>query len=175
MDKVDCTGCGRFLPGGIGGLNRVSVLGRNIYLLMLGLDNAGKTCAAKSLVGESLDNVAPTIGFSKVSTKYKGFNVTIYDLGGSKSFRGIWPKYYHEVHGFIFIVDASDAERLEETAEVSYFISLVWQAKICKFFKAVQCKTKDMAISDVKFSTGVGGKKLECFLAKNQMNSNELE
>ena len=120
MDKVDCTGCGRFLPGG--GLNRVSVLGRNIYLLMLGLDNAGKTCAAKSLVGESLDNVAPTIGFSKVSTKYKGFNVTIYDLGGSKSFRGIWPKYYHEVHGFIFIVDASDSERLEETAEVSEFI-----------------------------------------------------
>ena len=58
-----------------GALNRVSVLGsRNIYLLMLGLDNAGKTCAAKSLVGESLDNVAPTIGFSKVSTKYKGFN-----------------------------------------------------------------------------------------------------
>ena len=114
-DKVDCSGCGRFLPGG---LNRVSVLGRNIYLLMLGLDNAGKTCAAKSLVGESLDNVAPTIGFSKVPTKYKGFNVTIYDLGGSKSFRGIWPKYYHEVHGFIFIVDASDTERLEETAEV---------------------------------------------------------
>ena len=130
MDKVDCTGCGRFLPGGIGGLNRVSVLGRNIYLLMLGLDNAGKTCAAKSLVGESLDNVAPTIGFSKVSTKYKGFNVTIYDLGGSKSFRGIWPKYYHEVHGFIFIVDASDAERLEETAEVSYFISLVMAHRV---------------------------------------------
>ena len=69
---VDCSGCGRFMPGA---LNRVSVLGsRNIYLLMLGLDNAGKTCAAKSLVGESLDNVAPTIGFSKVSTKYKGFN-----------------------------------------------------------------------------------------------------
>ena len=97
---------------------------------MLGLDNAGKTCAAKSLVGESLDNVAPTIGFSKVSTKYKGFNVTIYDLGGSKSFRGIWPKYYHEVHGFIFIVDASDAERLEETAEVSYFISLVMAHRV---------------------------------------------
>ena len=112
---VDCTGCGRFLPG----RNRVSVLERNIYLLMLGLDNSGKTCTAKTLVGESLENVAPTIGFSKVSTKYKGFNVTIYDLGGSKSFRGIWPKYYHEVHGFVFVVDASDNSRMEETAEVN--------------------------------------------------------
>ncbi len=89
---------------------------------MLGLDNSGKTCTAKMLVGESLDNVAPTIGFSKVSTKYKGFNVTIFDLGGSKTFRGIWPKYYHEVHGFIFIVDASDHNRMEETAQVTKFL-----------------------------------------------------
>ena len=173
MDKVDCTGCGRFLPGGIGGLNRVSVLGRNIYLLMLGLDNSGKTCAAKSLVGESLDNVAPTIGFSKVSTKYKGFNVTIYDLGGSKSFRGIWPKYYHEVHGFIFIVDASDAERLEETAEVSYFISLVFDSQQSVNFSR-HCKNKVMAIPVVKFSRGGGDTKLDWFLAKNQLNSNEI-
>ena len=91
---------------------------RHIVLLMLGLDNAGKTCTAKMLVGENLENVAPTIGFSKVATKYKGFNVTIYDLGGSKSFRGIWPKYYHEVHGFIFVVDSADSQRLDETAEV---------------------------------------------------------
>ena len=92
---------------------------------MLGLDNAGKTCTAKMLVGETLDNVAPTIGFSKVSTKYKGFNVTIYDLGGSKTFRGIWPKYYHEVHGFIFVVDAADNQRLDETAEVNGFIQFL--------------------------------------------------
>ena len=66
---------------------------------MLGLDNAGKTCAAKSLVGDgaSIGNVAPTIGFSKVETKYKGFQVLIYDLGGSKGFRSIWSQYYHEV------------------------------------------------------------------------------
>ena len=32
-----------------------------------------------------------------------------YDLGGGKTFRGIWPKYYHEVHGFIFVVDSTDS------------------------------------------------------------------
>ena len=42
-----------------------------IYLLMVGLDNAGKTCTAKSIVGESLECVAPTVGFSKVDHKYK--------------------------------------------------------------------------------------------------------
>jgi len=48
----------------------------------------------------------------------KGFHVTIYDLGGSKSFRGIWPKYYHEVHGFIFVVDSADPARLAECSSV---------------------------------------------------------
>ena len=38
---------------------------------MVGLDNAGKTCTAKSIVGETLDNVAPTVGFNKVQHKYK--------------------------------------------------------------------------------------------------------
>ena len=49
---------------------------------------------------------------------FKGFHVTIYDLGGSKSFRGIWPKYYHEVHGFIFVVDSADPARLAECSSV---------------------------------------------------------
>ena len=98
--------------------SRVGALDRKIFLLMLGLDNAGKTCTAKSLVGDDLtSSVAPTVGFSKVETRYKGFQVTIYDLGGSKSFRGIWPKYFHEVHGFVFVVDASDLNRMSECRE----------------------------------------------------------
>jgi len=86
---------------------------------MLGLDNAGKTCAAKSLVGDAaaIGSVAPTIGFSKVETKYKGFQVLIYDLGGSKGFRSIWSHYYHEVHGFIFVVDSTESERLSEAKD----------------------------------------------------------
>ena len=71
--------CGHFISR-----NTVNVLERNICILMLGLDNTGKTCTAKSLVGGSLDMVAPTVGFSKETTKYKGFRVNIFDLGGSK-------------------------------------------------------------------------------------------
>ena len=50
---------------------------KKIFLLMVGLDNAGKTCTAKSIVGESLECVAPTVGFSKVDHRYK---VTLYNL-----------------------------------------------------------------------------------------------
>ena len=44
---------------------------KSIFLLMVGLDNSGKTCTAKSIVGESLECVAPTVGFSKVDHRYK--------------------------------------------------------------------------------------------------------
>ena len=42
------------------------------------------------------------------------FAIEVFDLGGSKSIRKIWEKYYAEVHGIIFVVDASDEERLAE-------------------------------------------------------------
>ena len=52
-------------------VSRVGVSTKKIMILMVGLDNAGKTCTAKSIVGESLESVAPTVGFSKVDHKYK--------------------------------------------------------------------------------------------------------
>lgn len=108
--------------GGGGASNKVGVVDKKaIVLLMLGLDNAGKTCTAKSLVGEpssAVENTAPTVGFSSVETKYKGYKVKIYDLGGSKGFRGIWPSYFHEVHGFIFVVDSADLTRMSEVRDV---------------------------------------------------------
>ena len=99
--------------------NRIGGLNRNIVLLMLGLDNSGKTCTAKALVGDTgnLDSTVPTVGFARVETKYKGFQVTVFDLGGAKAFRSVWSQYYHEVHGFIFVVDSSDKRRMEEVKD----------------------------------------------------------
>ncbi|GIY64323.1 ADP-ribosylation factor-like protein 13B [Caerostris darwini] len=87
---------------------------REITLLMIGLDNAGKTCTVKHLLGECTADAVPTIGFSSISLKHGKYNITIYDLGGGPKIRGIWKKYYALVHGLIFVVDASDPHRLEE-------------------------------------------------------------
>ena len=42
------------------------------------------------------------------------FSIEVYDLGGGKSIRKMWENYYAEAHGFIFVVDASDEERMAE-------------------------------------------------------------
>ncbi len=60
----------------------------------------------------------PTIGFSApIKKTMRQWAVTFYDLGGGARIRGVWPQYFADVHGVIFVVDASDSERLEEAAK----------------------------------------------------------
>ena len=80
---------------------------RKVTLVMVGLDNAGKTATAKGIQGEHPEDVAPTVGFSKIDLRQGKFQVTIFDLGGGKRIRGIWKNYYAESYGVIFVVDSS--------------------------------------------------------------------
>lgn len=84
---------------------------------MVGLDNAGKTATVRGIQGDNPQDVAPTVGFSKVDLKQGKFEVTIFDLGGGKRIRGIWKNYYSESHGVVFVVDSSDVQRIQETRE----------------------------------------------------------
>lgn len=49
---------------------------------------------------EDTYNVLPTAGFSTVKLRHKGFNVSIYDLGGGPQIRDIWPRYFSDVSIF---------------------------------------------------------------------------
>ncbi|KAJ8003340.1 hypothetical protein DPEC_G00147310 [Dallia pectoralis] len=90
---------------------------RKVTLVMVGLDNAGKTATVRGIQGESPEDVAPTVGFSKVDLKQGKFEVTIFDLGGGKRIRGIWKNYYSESFGVVFVVDSSDVHRIQETRD----------------------------------------------------------
>jgi small GTP-binding protein len=82
--------------------------------VLVGLDNAGKSTMLLALQGESTDNVTTTWGFARESLVDGACKLDIYDLGGGKNIRKIWERYYAEVHGVLFCVDAADKERLEE-------------------------------------------------------------
>ncbi|KAK2917501.1 hypothetical protein Q8A73_004247 [Channa argus] len=68
-------------------------------------------------LSENPQDVAPTVGFSKVDLKQGKYEVTIFDLGGGKRIRGIWKNYFSESHGVVFVVDSSDIQRIQETRE----------------------------------------------------------
>jgi ADP-ribosylation factor-like protein 3 len=84
-------------------------------ILILGLDNAGKTTILKKLADEDpAQNEGPTQGFNLKSLSLSGRNANIADLGGQRAFREFWSNYYESTDCLIFVVDASDSRRIDE-------------------------------------------------------------
>lgn len=51
-------------------------------LLVLGLDNSGKTTILKKLSDEDIDHIMPTQGFNIKSLMHDGFKLNVWDIGG---------------------------------------------------------------------------------------------
>lgn len=90
-----------------------------LTMLVIGLDNSGKSTLTLALSGDMDPFVVPTVGFSAPIKKkgLHGADVTFYDLGGGMRIRGVWPNYFADVHGVVYVVDASDRARLKESAD----------------------------------------------------------
>ncbi|CAB1325348.1 unnamed protein product [Coregonus sp. 'balchen'] len=58
----------------------------------------------------------PTHGCVRTELRVENFLVTLLDIGWAPEVRGSWRDLYGEVHGFIFVVDFSDRQRIKELA-----------------------------------------------------------
>ncbi|XP_032820867.1 ADP-ribosylation factor-like protein 2 [Petromyzon marinus] len=87
---------------------------REVRLLMLGLDNAGKTTILKKFNGEDIDTISPTLGFNIKTLEHRGFKLNIWDVGGQKSLRSYWRNYFESTDGLVWVVDSADRRRLED-------------------------------------------------------------
>ncbi|KAK9779141.1 putative ADP-ribosylation factor 1 [Seiridium cardinale] len=120
---------------------------KEIRILILGLDNAGKTTLLYRLkvrhalipnhddppspshtsynrkpptgrpTPREVVTTIPTIGFNVESVTYKNLNFNVWDLGGQTSIRPYWRCYYSNTAAVIFVVDSTDIERLQTAAE----------------------------------------------------------
>lgn len=87
-------------------------------IVMVGLDNAGKTTILNRLSGDDITKDAhPTIGFNTRSITYRDDTIIVFDMGGLDKLRPSWKHYYQDVHGIIFVYDISDFERFDEVNE----------------------------------------------------------
>ncbi|KAL3108557.1 hypothetical protein niasHT_015479 [Heterodera trifolii] len=100
--------------------HRIAPWKRNkpIVLCFIGIDGAGKTTIVKALQGEDFGTVHSTVGFSRAELRVKKYRITVYDLGGSARIREIWPIYFAEVFGVVFVLDASAASRISENKKM---------------------------------------------------------
>ncbi|XP_072027248.1 E3 ubiquitin-protein ligase TRIM23-like [Amphiura filiformis] len=83
-------------------------------VVVLGLDNAGKSTILVKLKQNEFIPTIPTIGFNVETVEYKNLVFTIWDVGGDPKLRPLWKHYYLNTQALIFVVDSTDGDRLEE-------------------------------------------------------------
>eukprot|EP01039_Chlorochromonas_danica_P002313 gene2313-2534_t len=92
-------------------------------IIVLGLDNAGKSTILARLSEEEITTIRPTHGFVVKSLKHENIRLNVWDVGGQKSVRPFWRNYFNDTDGLIYVIDSSDRHRMEETGvELQYLL-----------------------------------------------------
>merc|ERR1711976_1025407 len=90
---------------------------KEMRILMVGLDAAGKTTILYKLkLGEVVTTI-PTIGFNVETVEYKNISFTVWDVGGQDRIRRFWRHYYGGTNGVIFVMDSNDRDRAEDACQ----------------------------------------------------------
>merc|ERR1711952_522747 len=86
---------------------------KEMRILMVGLDAAGKTTILYKLKLGEIVTTIPTIGFNVETVEYKNISFTVWDVGGQDKIRPLWRHYFQNTQGLIFVVDSNDRERID--------------------------------------------------------------
>lgn len=82
-------------------LKKYKKSGTEAKILILGLDNAGKTTILRQLSNEEIKSTEPTKGFNVKTLIQENFKLNMWDLGGQKEIRQYWTYYFEGVQGIV--------------------------------------------------------------------------
>lgn len=126
-------------------------------MLILGLDNAGKTTILYKLYAPSrVIRTMPTIGFNVETVTYQNLNFNVWDLGGQTNIRPYWRCYYANTEAIIYVIDSCDRERLGLSKKE--LISMLEEEELKQSVLLVFANKQDMkgAMTEAEVSQGLG-------------------
>ncbi|XP_076000245.1 putative ADP-ribosylation factor-like protein 5C [Genypterus blacodes] len=90
---------------------------REHKVIVVGLDNAGKTTILYQFLTKEAVHTSPTIGSNVEEIAMGNTRFLVWDIGGQDSLRAGWFTYYCNTEIVILVVDSTDRERLTLTKE----------------------------------------------------------
>ncbi|XP_070704271.1 putative ADP-ribosylation factor-like protein 5C [Pempheris klunzingeri] len=90
---------------------------REHKVIIVGLDNAGKTTILYQFLTKEAVHTSPTIGSNVEEITVRRTHFLVWDIGGQESLRASWYSYYGNTEIVILVVDSTDRERLTATRE----------------------------------------------------------
>mmetsp|Transcript_15614 Transcript_15614/g.37873 ORF Transcript_15614/g.37873 Transcript_15614/m.37873 type:complete len:182 (-) Transcript_15614:33-578(-) len=95
-------------------LQALGLSNKEARIVVLGLDNAGKSTLVHKLCKNEVRAFVPTTKAQAQTFTLGGVEFTAWDLGGHEQVRDLWEEYYAGADGIVFMVDSADAARLGE-------------------------------------------------------------
>eukprot|EP00043_Microstomoeca_roanoka_P001821 m.34827 g.34827 ORF g.34827 m.34827 type:complete len:198 (-) comp11066_c0_seq1:105-698(-) len=95
------------------------------YVLIIGLDRAGKTTFLEKVkevyvagYPQGGKKIVPTVGLNVAKILFQSIRLVLWDVGGQADLQELWQNYYREAHGIIYVIDSTDPDRLLESKQV---------------------------------------------------------
>jgi len=86
-------------------------------IIMLGLDNSGKTTILQKLrTSQDVNITLPTVGFQAEKIEHEDVKFSIFDIGGQDFVRSGWREFFNGTKGLIYVVDSCDPYRTNESS-----------------------------------------------------------
>mmetsp|Transcript_18481 Transcript_18481/g.52166 ORF Transcript_18481/g.52166 Transcript_18481/m.52166 type:complete len:215 (-) Transcript_18481:182-826(-) len=81
-------------------------------IVIVGLNNAGKTTILYKLHLGQVVMTQPTIGSNVEEVKHGSITFQVWDLGGQENLRATWTMYFQETDAIVFVVDSNDQDNM---------------------------------------------------------------
>lgn len=108
-------------------------------IVMVGLDNAGKTTILYQLLMNEVVHTSPTIGSNVEEVVWKNLHFIMWDLGGQESLRSAWNTYYTntEVRGVVWLLSCATSSFITGMYAFCYIFATLTSVSFCDLFLCI--------------------------------------
>ena len=88
---------------------------KDAKIVFLGLDNAGKSTLLTVLKTGRVTQIDPTRYACSENLTINKVKMSAFDIGGHTAMRKMWREYFPKIDAIVYLVDAADPDRFEES------------------------------------------------------------